>query len=113
VIAHLVLLKPRPDLTADQRRAFAAAFERAVTVIPSVRSVQVGHRVRHGAGYESGMPDVADIVALLAFDDLEGLQTYLNHPAHAEVGRLFGTLLQSALVFDADLGGVERIAALA
>ena len=112
MLTHLVLLKPRPDLSRSARTLFAEAFSRAVTEIPTVRGVQVGRRVRHGAGYETQTPDVADIVAMLTFDDLEGLQAYLTHPAHAEVGRLFGTSLASAMVFDVDMGGVERIADL-
>lgn len=110
MITHVVLMKPKPDLPADTRRAFATAFEHAVTVIPSVRGVQVGRRVRHGAGYEARTPDAADVVAFVMFDDLDGLRTYLAHPAHAEVGRLFGESLQSAMVFDLDVGGIERLA---
>lgn len=112
MIAHLVLMKPRPNLSADERRAFAAAFERAATAIPSIRTVQIGRRVLHGAGYESRTPDAADIAALVTFDDLDGLRAYLAHPAHAEIGRLFGESLQSAMVYDLDMGGVERIAGL-
>jgi hypothetical protein len=112
MITHVVLLKPRPDLSADARRAFATAFEHAVTVIPSIRGVQVGRRVRHGAAYEAGTPDAADVVALLTFDDLDGLRTYLAHPAHAEVARLFGETVQSAMVFDVDMGGIQRLADL-
>lgn len=112
MIAHLVLLKPRPDLPVESRRAFARVFSHAVATIPSVRSVQVGRRVRHGAGYEASTPDAADVVALLTFDDLDGLRAYLTHPAHADVGRLFGETQQSAMVFDVDMGGIERLGEL-
>jgi hypothetical protein len=100
MIQHVVLLKPRGDLTPEERREFIAAFEEAVREIPSVRRVRVGRRVRHGAGYESQMPDSADFMAAIDFDDLSGLREYLAHPAHARLGELFGTLLSSALVFD-------------
>jgi hypothetical protein len=103
MVTHVVLLKPRLDLTADERAAFVNAFERAVRDIPDVRGVRVGRRVTHGAGYEAGMPDTADFMAVIDFDDLTGLQTYLRHPSHAELGELFGKLLSAAWVFDFEL----------
>jgi stress responsive alpha/beta barrel protein len=105
VVIHLVLLKPRPDLSAAERGAFVAAFERAAAQIPSVRGVRFGRRVMHGAGYEAGAPDTADFLALLEFDDLAGLQAYLQHPAHREVGEQFGRSVSSALVYDFELAG--------
>jgi hypothetical protein len=42
MVIHLVLMKPRPDLSAAEREAFVAAFERALREIPSIRGVRVG-----------------------------------------------------------------------
>jgi hypothetical protein len=109
MVWHLVLMKPRPDLSADERRAFADAFERASREIPTIREVRIGRRLTHGAGYEHGMPDTADFVALLAFDDLDGLQAYLRHPAHDEVGARFGQSLSAALVYDFEMVGLEGL----
>ena len=111
MVWHLVLMKPRADLSVADRRAFADAFERASLEIPTIREVRIGRRVTHGAGYERGLPDAADFVALLAFDDLEGLQTYLRHPAHEELGTRFGQSLSSALVYDFEVGGIEDLRA--
>ena len=113
MISHLVLLTPRPDLTPAERTAFADAFERAVTDIPSVRGVRIGTRVRHGAGYEAATPPVGDYLAIIDFDDVAGLQEYLRHDAHAPLGRLFGSALSGALVYDFEVCGVERLKALA
>src|SRR5207253_9999969 len=52
MIAHVVLFRPRTDVSAADRRALALAFERALRAIPSVRRCQVGRRLLHGAGYE-------------------------------------------------------------
>jgi hypothetical protein len=112
VIAHVVLLKPRPDLSVEDRRALVAAFERAAQVIPSVRGVRVGRRVRLGAGYEDAMPDSADVLAVLEFDDLAGLAAYLEHPAHEELGERFRRSLSSALIYDFEVGGLELARAL-
>jgi hypothetical protein len=109
MVAHVVLLKPRADLPMEERRAFVRAFERATREIASVRTVQIGVRVVHGAGYEAAMPDTADFIAIIEFEDVAGLQAYLAHPAHAELGMLFGRSLSSALVYDFELGGMEML----
>ena len=99
MVTHLVLMKPRPDLTPAERQAFIDAFDRAMQEIPNVRGVRIGKRIVHGAGYEQGAPDM-DYVASIDFDDLAGLQTYLLHPAHVELGARFGESLSAALVYD-------------
>ena len=109
MVAHIVLLKPRPDLSLDDREQFVSAFERAVRTIPDVRGVRVGIRVRHSAGYEGGMPDAADFLAMIYFDDLDGLKRYLSHPAHDELGQLFGRYLSAALVYDFEVGGLDLL----
>ncbi len=110
MMLHIVLLKPRPDLSDADRRAFVAAFERATREIPEVRGVRVGRRVRHGAGYESVAPDAADYVAIVEFDDLAGLQAYLRHPAHQELGERFGRSLAAAMVYDVQEGTIGDLA---
>jgi hypothetical protein len=110
-VCHLVLMKPRPNLTTAERDAFVDAFERAVQEIPTVRGVRIGKRVTHGAGYEQGMPDAADYLASIDFDDLAGLQAYLRHPAHQALGARFGQALSAALVYDFEAGGVDDLRA--
>ena len=112
MVSHLVLMKPRPDLSIDEKRALIDAFEQAIREIPAVRSVRVGRRIVHGAGYEASAPD-ADYLVVLDFDDLTALQTYLRHPAHQELGARFGQSLSAASVYDFDVGGVERLRLLA
>ena len=41
------------------------------------------------------------------FEDLAGLQTYLRHPAHDELGVRFAQSLSAALVWDFEVGAVE------
>jgi Stress responsive A/B Barrel Domain len=108
VVTHLVLMKPRADLPAADRDAFVAAFEQAVREIAVIRSVRIGRRVTFGAGYESSAPDM-DVFAMIDFDDLSGLQAYLRHPAHAELGTRFGQSLSGALVYDFEVGGIETL----
>ncbi len=107
MVSHVVLFKPRADLPAANREALVAAFERATRVISSVRNVRIGRRVRHGAGYEAGVPDAADYLAIVDFDDLDGLEAYLRHPAHEELAARFYESLSSALIYDFEAGGAE------
>src|SRR4051794_11440113 len=110
MVTHIVLMKPRRDLPAAERDAFLAAFERALRKTPSIRAVRVGRRIVPGAGYEQSAPDV-EFVATIAFDDLAGLQAYLRHPEHEELGARFGTSLSWALVADFEVGGIEALRA--
>ena len=109
MLSHIVLMKPRADLSAAEKRALVDAFQRAVREIPTVRAVRVGRRIVHGAGYEQGAPDAADYLVAIDFDDLSGLQTYLRHPAHADLGARFNQSLKSALVYDFEAGDIERL----
>ena len=111
MLTHLVLMKPRPDLSAADRAALVDAFERAVREIPTVRNVRIGRRIVHGAGYEAVAPDLVDYVAAIDFDDVGGLQEYLRHPAHDDLGARFGQALSSAMVFDFEVGGIEDLRA--
>ena len=107
MIAHVLLLQPRADLSASERRDFVSAFERVVREIPMVKSVRIGRRIRCGAGYETAMPDAADVLAVIDFDDVDGLRLYLQHEAHRELGLLFGRSFSSALVYDFETGGID------
>lgn len=111
MVSHLVLMKPQTALSSESRQLFIDAFNRAMREISTVRTVRIGRRVIHGAGYESPAPAM-DYVAIIDFDDLAGLQTYLRHPAHEELGRLFGQSLSASLVYDFEVGGEELLAGI-
>jgi hypothetical protein len=100
MVTHVVLMKPRADLSEGDRRAFIDAFKTAVRDIPAIRDVRIGRRVIHGAEYERTSPDAADFQAELDFDDLAGLKAYLQHPAHEALGVRFGQCLTRAIVYD-------------
>ena len=108
MVSHVVLMTPRPNLAAADRRALIDAFDRAIREIPTVKDVRIGRRVTHGAGYEQSAPEMS-YLAVIDFDDLAGLQTYLRHPAHLDLGARFGQSLSTALVYDFEVGGVEML----
>jgi hypothetical protein len=113
MIAHVVLFKPRGDLSTDARRQLAASFERALTQIPSIRRARVGRRITHGRGYETLMAVDYQFAAVLEFDDEAGLKAYLEHPAHQQLGAQFFDVFEQALMYDFELTeGTTGLAAL-
>ena len=113
MIAHVVLYQTRPGLSAADRAGFQAALTTALRDIPSIRRARVGSRVRHGAAYEALMPTDFEFVGILEFDDLAGLQAYLDHPAHAALGTLFYTSNAAALAYDYDVPDGDPLATIA
>ena len=110
MITHVVVFKPRADLTPADREGLIIAFERAVRDIPHIRGVRVGRRVKFGAGYEQTSPDIADVLILIDFDDLAGLRAYLEHSAHAELGARFNQAFGSGVIADFEIaGGLELL----
>jgi hypothetical protein len=71
--SHIVLMKPRPDLSAADRQALIAAFEHAIREVPTVRGVWID-AAPGTAPYESISPEHADYLVAIDFDDLAGLQ---------------------------------------
>ena len=112
MVWHVVLMKPRADLTAADARALVDALRHAAGAIPAVRELRVGRRVMHGAQYETQSPDSADFLVSIGFDDLAALQTYLRHPAHDELAARFYRSLSSALIYDFESAGIEGLETL-
>lgn len=100
MIAHVVLFQPRVDLSNADRAAFAASFERALTSIPQVRRARVGERVNLGRFYDQQNARSFSHVAIIEFDSEADLRSYLDHPAHEELGQRFFMSSEGALVYD-------------
>jgi hypothetical protein len=108
VLVHLILFTPRGDLSAAERDGLIASVERASRDIPSVRRVAVGRRITVGRPYEQLTTEHYDYVATLEFDDREGLQCYLDHPAHTELATRFFAALAKAQIYDFELSDTLR-----
>lgn len=100
MIVHLVLFRPKPGATDAVRAAMLDALKAASRDIPSVRRLSVGPRVTHGAAYEALAIQNFPYAAIIEFEDVAGLQAYLQHPSHGRVGELFYEWLEEALVHD-------------
>jgi hypothetical protein len=101
MIAHIVLLQPRPDLTAAQREDALAALRNAAAGVPEIRSLRLGRRVTHGLpGYEQMMRQDFEYALIIEVDNIEALKRYLQAPAHAALGELFYRASSAALAYD-------------
>lgn len=100
MIAHLVLFKPRPDLSGADRQALLDAMRIAFTNIPEIRRARVGRRRILGRPYDALARVDFEYAAVLEFDTEAALRAYLDHPAHVDLGRRFGESAEVALVFD-------------
>ena len=104
MIVHVVLFSPRPDLSAGDRAALLGALDSAAKNIPSIKRLKVGKRVKHSLpGYEQMMRDDYEFAVIIEFDDLEGLKSYLQHPAHADAGHHFTASASKALAYDYEI----------
>jgi hypothetical protein len=103
VIAHVVLFKTRADLADADREAFVASFLTALAAIPVIRSARVGRRVRLGRYYDDHNAIDFSFIAVLEFEDEEGLRAYLDHPAHEDLGTRFYMTSEAALAFDFEM----------
>ena len=103
MIAHIVLFRPRADLSDSGRADLVSAFERAIREIPSIRGARIGTRVVHGRPYEALMRSNYSYAAVLEFDDLAGLKAYLEHPAHERLGSSFFEAFEEALMYDFEM----------
>src|SRR5262245_45124404 len=100
MVCHVVLLRPRPNLSESDRQAMSDALAAAARGIPSIRRFQIGTRFTHGAQYERMMAQDFPYLAIVEFDDQAGLRAYLEHPLHQRLGTVFRELFESALVYD-------------
>lgn len=100
MIAHVVLFRPRPDVSAEERDGLLAAMRAAADAIPSVRGFRVGEHLVDAPTYQlSGFPPFP-YLAVVEFDDEAGLREYLTHPLHVDLGRRFNAAAEAALIYD-------------
>jgi len=100
VIVHVVLFRPRPDVSDAERDALFDAMRLAARDIPSVRGFRVGQHIANPVPYVlSGFPSFP-WTALVEFDDEAGLREYLSHPLHVALGQRFNAAAEAALIYD-------------
>lgn len=104
MIQHIVLFKPRDGATRDELEAFITAFERACREIPGVSRAMVGKDAKLGVNYAGEFADQRyTYSAVIEFADRASLFTYLQHPLHVALGRLFWQACESTVILDAEV----------
>jgi hypothetical protein len=109
VIAHVVLFRPRPDLSATEREAFAAAFQEALAQIPTVRAARIGRRVNLQRFYDQHNAIDFPYCAVIEFESEADLRKYLDHPAHDELGQRFYATSEATLAYDFEMIDGARV----
>jgi hypothetical protein len=101
VISHVVLFRPRPNLTAGERQSLITALHGAIDGIPQIKHASIGKRLfLNRPGYEEQMAEHYDYSAILEFDSEADLRLYLDHPAHDLLGKLLFTSAAAVLAYD-------------
>jgi len=103
LIAHVVLFRLRPEVSAEDRRALLDAWATALREIPGIRRARVGRRVRIGRSYESLTRLDFPYAAVLEFDNVEALRAYLDHPAHEALATRLFDALADTLIYDFEI----------
>jgi Stress responsive A/B Barrel Domain len=113
MIAHVILFRPRPELTSADRDGILRMLTSAASDIPGVRRFRVGRRIRHGLpGYEQAMHEDFEFVVIIEVDDVDALKAYLLHASHAALGSHFTQSAAAALAYDYELFDAREAGAL-
>jgi Stress responsive A/B Barrel Domain len=103
VISHIVLFNPKKDVSQAARKSFALQIRDVCRTIGSVRAARIGRAIAVNPGYGRSFGDKTyEFAAILDFDRQDDLITYLQHPLHDELGRLFWLYCESTVVVEVE-----------
>jgi hypothetical protein len=92
---HVVLIKFKAGATEGQIKAVEQAFAELKQKVPGVTSLHWGTNVspeKKNKGFTHAF--------VLTFSSDKDRDTYLNHPAHKDFGKVLGPVLDDVLVID-------------
>ena len=112
MVAHVVLFRPKPTLTPEQRAELLAALQYALTTIPQIKRAHVGRRLSLGRPYDAANQQSFPYIAVIEFETRHDLLAYLDHPAHTALGAQFYSSSEAALAFDYQIVAPEDPALL-
>lgn len=105
MIAHIILFRLRPDVSIGDRRELIDAWGTALRDMPMIRRARVGRRLTIGRSYESLARIEFPFAAVLEFDNVDTLQAYLDHPAHAAFATRLFAAIADTLIYDFEVTG--------
>lgn len=94
-LRHVVCFKFKSEATETQVDALIEAFEDLQYDIPEIKAFEWGLN-NSPEGYDKGMTHIFQ----LTFDDEEGRDIYLPHPAHKAFGEIHGGIIDDLVVVD-------------
>jgi hypothetical protein len=103
VIAHVILFRPKSDLSDADRAALFDSMRAAHRQIEGITRFAVGVRVKNGRPYEALTRDFP-YFALLEFETPEAFNAYLAHPLHDDLGARFYRTSEAAEAYDFAVG---------
>lgn len=93
MIRHVAVFRFLPAFTVEQREHWMSLLRALPAQIPELRSMSVGADLLRG-------PSSHELALVADFDDLDGLDAYTRHPAHAEVLRISAPVKVSLATVD-------------
>jgi hypothetical protein len=113
MIAHVIVFRPKPELSKTERAAILGSLSTAAQDIPDIRRFRVGRRIRHGLpGYEQAMREDFEFLVIVEVENVEALRAYLVHPSHAALGSHFTQSAAAALAYDYELVEANKAGSL-
>jgi hypothetical protein len=112
MVSHVVLFRPKADLTPEQHEAFFQALEQALGGVPAIRRATFGRRLILGRNYDAMAPADYQYTAVLDFDDEAALRGYLDHPAHDALGAMFYKFGAAMAAFDYEMVDAREVRGL-
>lgn len=93
MVEHIVLIKLKPDVTAQRKQELIEALRGLKGRTPGMVDLSAGETFtdRHN-GYTVGL--------VVRFEDKASLEAYGPHPAHVPVKELVGELSESVIAVD-------------
>src|SRR5260370_12913691 len=93
MIAHIVLLQPKPEATSEELAAFLERVRSLQQAIPGIVAISVGeNRSEYNRGFTHGV--------IMHFVDEAHLEAHHLHRAHLAVVEEFDLLCHETIVFD-------------
>ncbi|XP_065863872.1 stress-response A/B barrel domain-containing protein HS1-like [Euphorbia lathyris] len=90
---HLVLAKFKDEITIDQIDELIKGYANLVNLIPSMKTFHWATNISK-ENVNGGFTHIFDST----FESAEGIEEYVQHPAHIEFAALFATAIDQTLV---------------
>ena len=95
MIKHVVMFKFKPEAAADERRDAINDLGQLPNKIAIIRQFEIGEDVLHS-------PRSWGLSLVSTFDDLDALQTYLDHDDHVAVALRLRAMCDAIAVVDSE-----------